>query len=252
MRKPVTKSRTGPTPGLVSRSATRVRIVADILALIRRTKAVPGDRLPSEPTLAAQLLVSRPSLREALTVLETLGVLEIKRGSGVFVKDPRAADGAADVASIRRSSISEKESAAFAEVLHKIRVIVEPLAARHAAMHASKEDHDLMRFQLRQLTDAAKRGDMVAAAHADVAFHAAICAASGSAILISLLRAVEEPLRHGREKRLGAFWDAVFVVKTHQSVFDAIESRDGAAAERAMKRHLGDVATVERPVRRRR
>lgn len=233
------------TPQLVKRSATRVRIVNEILELVRGNGVSRGERLPSEPALAAQLSVSRPSLREALSVLETLGVLEIKRGSGVFVKDPNAAEVAGDVSSIRRAAISAKETEQFADVLRDIRLIVEPLAAKLAAIHAGKEDLALMRFQLGQLADAAKRGDMVTAAHADVAFHAAICSASGSRILINVLRALEEPLRRARELRLGAFWDELFVVRTHQSIFKAIESRDAAQAQRAMLRHLRDVNRLE-------
>lgn len=229
------------TPQLVRRSATRVRIVNEILQLIRGNNASLGARLPSEPALAAQLSVSRPSLREALSVLETLGVLEIKRGSGVFVKDPGAAEVAGDVSSIRRTAISAKETEQFADVLHRIRLIIEPLAAELAAINAGKEDLSLMRFQLGQLAEAAKRGDMVAAAHADVAFHNAICSASGSRILVNVLRAMEEPLRSARELRLGAFWDETFVVRTHLSIFKAIERRNGAQAQRAMTRHLRDV-----------
>lgn len=232
-------------PHRVKRSAIRVRIVEDILQLIRRGKSVPGDRLPSEPTLAAQLGVSRPSLREALSVLDTLGVVEVKRGSGVFVKDARAADHAGGIPSLGRQGVSEKESADFAEVLHDIRVILEPLSARLAARNARRDDIALIRFELRKLAETAKRGDIVGAAHADVAFHAAIAAASGSKILMSLLRAVEGSLRHGREARIGAFWDQMFVVQAHETIFEAIRRRDPVGAEKAMKRHLEDIGRIQ-------
>jgi len=242
--------RQASTPQLVKRSATRIRIVNEILQLVRGNKAPLGTRLPSEPALALQLSVSRPSLREALSVLETLGVLEIKRGSGVFIKDPNAAEVSDDVSSIRRAAISAKETKQFADVLHRIRQIIEPLAAELAAANAGKEDLSLMRFQLAQLEEAAKRGDMVAAAHADVAFHNAIFAASGSRILINVLRAMEEPLRSSREQRLGAFWDATYVVRTHLSIFKAIERRNGAQAQRAMTRHLRDIERLTSSTRR--
>ena len=78
----------------------------------------------------------------------------------------------------------------------------------------------------------------MAAAHADVAFHAAIAAASGSRILVNVLRAMEEPLKIARESRIGAFWDEEFVIKTHVGIFEAIERRDPASAKRAMTKHL--------------
>src|SRR4051794_21410690 len=93
----------------VQRTATRVRIINDILNMIRGTEGAKLQRLPSEPLLAKQLAVSRPSLREALSVLETVGVVEIRRGSGVYVKDPSAAG------LDQRYSISSRETMSAAE-----------------------------------------------------------------------------------------------------------------------------------------
>ena len=233
----------------VRRTAIRVRIINEILQLIRSKKTPVGERLPSEPTLAKSLEVSRPSLREALSVLETVGVLEIRRGSGVYVKDPTAAGLDGTYAPGRRA-VSSEEAEQLATVLNKIRDVVEPLAAALAARNASKQDLAGIRFHLGHLVEAARRSDLMAAAHADVAFHAAIAAASGSRILVNVLRTMEEPLRIARESRLGAFWDEDFVISTHARIFEAIERRDPALARKAMMSHLEEVSRISKLPRR--
>ncbi len=67
-------------------------IAADILTLIRQGEFPVGERLPAERELALRLGVSRPSLREALIALEIGGRVEIRVGSGVYVRDPGADD----------------------------------------------------------------------------------------------------------------------------------------------------------------
>lgn len=62
------------------------KILDRLIELISMGEFQPGDKLPSEKDLARQLLVSRPSLREALTILQARGILEIKPRSGTYVK----------------------------------------------------------------------------------------------------------------------------------------------------------------------
>ena len=74
------------------RPRRQYRQVADqILALVARQGLGPGARLPSERDLAEQLSVSRPSLREALIALEVEGRVEIRMGSGIYVRTGAAA-----------------------------------------------------------------------------------------------------------------------------------------------------------------
>src|SRR3972149_270334 len=61
--------------------------VDQIQTLILRKKYTPGDRLPSERSLAQQFHISRHSLREALRILDVMGLIEIKVGDGIYVKE---------------------------------------------------------------------------------------------------------------------------------------------------------------------
>ncbi|NLL61967.1 MAG: FadR family transcriptional regulator, partial [Candidatus Atribacteria bacterium] len=63
-----------------------VKIVEQIILLIQEGKLKPGDRLPSEQELADQFEISRPSVREAMSALEILGITERKAGKGNFIK----------------------------------------------------------------------------------------------------------------------------------------------------------------------
>jgi DNA-binding FadR family transcriptional regulator len=77
--------------GLLLKPIQRVRLyenaVEQIQTLILREKCKPGDRLPSERSLAEQFHISRHSLREALRILDVMGLIEIKVGDGIYVKE---------------------------------------------------------------------------------------------------------------------------------------------------------------------
>ena len=64
------------------------RIADQLLELIEVSKLNPGDRLPSERQLSELLDVSRPSLREALHILQAKGLVAIRHGQGTFVEEP--------------------------------------------------------------------------------------------------------------------------------------------------------------------
>src|SRR5262249_13254126 len=68
-------------------------IAEQIVGVIRNTPLQPGDRLPPEVELARQVGVGRTSVREALQKLQTLGIVEVIRGRGVFVSEPSVDDG---------------------------------------------------------------------------------------------------------------------------------------------------------------
>lgn len=63
-----------------------IRVARRIADLVKSGDVKPGDRLPSERVLADMLQVSRPSIREAMIALEVSGLIEVRTGSGIFVK----------------------------------------------------------------------------------------------------------------------------------------------------------------------
>lgn len=69
------------------REALPEQIVRQLVGLVKSGQLKPGDRLPAERTLAEELGVGRPTLREALRALQLLGILDIRHGGGVFVAE---------------------------------------------------------------------------------------------------------------------------------------------------------------------
>ncbi|MCE2690003.1 MAG: GntR family transcriptional regulator, partial [Rubrivivax sp.] len=118
------------------------RIAQEIAQLIVAGTFKPGTRLPAERQLAQSLKVSRSSLREALSALELRGLLEIRLGSGAYVRrratgpvPGRSADEAADGCGTPAEAAAESELSPF-DVL-RARRIVEPEAAALAARQAT-------------------------------------------------------------------------------------------------------------------
>src|SRR6056297_1982532 len=109
-------------------------IVEQIKALISRGELKPGDRVPSERELAALLGVSRPSVREAIMVLEAMGLVESRQGGGTFVRSLTQATLADPL-----SSMVEKNP----RMLHhlaEVRMGLETWSAYLAAQRASDEE----------------------------------------------------------------------------------------------------------------
>jgi DNA-binding FadR family transcriptional regulator len=129
-------------------------------------------------------------------------------------------------------------------VLHNVRLAVEPVAAALAAQRASTADLEVIETELYRLWTSAARHDIIEAAAADVAFHAAILQASHSPVLASVIASLETPLRKSREVTLGAYWDEAYVHKTHSDIFEAIKDRAPRAAAEAMRGHLAGVDKI--------
>src|SRR5215470_18020691 len=113
------------------RSQAPLSVVHTIEAMIVDGGIGQGQKLPSERRLAEQLQVSRASLREALSVLATLGLIRIEPGRGIFV----ATSGAAKDAPEQRWRFSTRYTL---QEVYQFRFITESYAARHAAMSGSE------------------------------------------------------------------------------------------------------------------
>jgi DNA-binding FadR family transcriptional regulator len=209
-------------------------IARQIERLLDRGEFGPGARLPAERELAARLGVSRPSVREALIALEIAGRVEVKVGSGIYVRDPPAPAAALDDAEVgpfdalAARSLIEGETAA--------------LAARRAT--AAELGRIAEAFEL-LVADATadpprSRGDGL--------FHIAIAEASGNAAYALLVKTLWAQRRGPVSRRL----DELLVsaarrrqnIAEHRAILEAIRRRDPAAARVAMRRHLGNIARV--------
>src|SRR6266403_1727683 len=139
----------------------------------------PGDRLPKESELAADLGLSRNSLREAVRALSQLRVLEVRQGDGTYVSSLEPDLLLESIGFVSHLLLGDTEVE-----LYEVRRILEASAAALAAARIDDEGKAELKRRLDSMGDADSVEDLV---EADVAFHAVIARATGNAVLTSLL-----------------------------------------------------------------
>ncbi|MGH3587626.1 MAG: FadR/GntR family transcriptional regulator [Pseudonocardia sp.] len=205
-------------------------IAERITATIANGTLRPGERLPSEPTLAKQLNVGRTSLREALRKLSTLGVIEVVRGKGTFVCEPPADD-----PTTQYVEWSIKEGFALTELL-EARIGLETTAAGLACTRAT--DHELAELhRLRLAHDEAHEQDLDALVRTDEELHEAIMLASHNVVLLGMYKPFVPEMIEFRRRTL-SLPRAAQRSDDHHYIVESIARRDPVAARQAVAQHL--------------
>ncbi len=207
--------------------------VADALALeIRSGRLAAGDKLPTETALAEQFSVSRTVVREAVSRLKSLNMVDARQGSGVYVCEALIEPLAFDV----QRAVSKEAVVQMAEVRRALEAEVAALAAQR------RNRTDLRRIQqaIGALDKAvAAGGDGVAE---DVAFHRSIAEAARNPFLLDTLRYLSRLLQgatrvtRANEARREDFANAVR--EEHARIVQAIEAGDPAQARQAASAHM--------------
>lgn len=217
------------------------RVAKDLLGQIRDGGIVPGEKLPTEASLASRFGVSRTVVREALSRLKSVGLVDSRQGSGVYVRQgvPAALDFEADWADSRQAVIQ------MVEVRRALEAEVAAMAA------ARRQPADLIRLHqaLADIDDAAHQGRN--GVDEDLVFHRAIGEAAGNPFLIRTLDYLQQ-LLHGtiqvtraNEARRSDF--AHQVRQEHQAIVRAIEAADPRRARQAAARHMDNaIRRIER------
>jgi GntR family transcriptional regulator, transcriptional repressor for pyruvate dehydrogenase complex len=213
--------------------ALKERVISQLTRLIEEGDLQPGDQLPSERELSEELQVSRGTVREAVQFLQAVGLVEIRHGSGTFVR--LAADPAKLRGEWREWTIRHSERI---RDLLEIRRGLEPFAAELAAQRAGPEDLAAMEDALSQMEPATSGPNVTALVQADAAFHHAVCAASQNPALAEFADALGEQLMRER----GATWDLPGRPKRslteHRAIYDAVRAGDPEAAGKSALDHL--------------
>lgn len=208
------------------------KVVQQIREVILSGQLVPGDRLPSERELAEGFGLSRMTVRDALRVLESRGLIEIKVGAagGAFVREPNL-----DLFKESLSTVIQTTQADYME-LAEARKIVEIAVVDLAAQRATKKDIEALREAVESAKSALKNGE--SGTEYSVAFHAALARASQNYILNLMVdsfrsffsEALQQVLTGGRVSSRG--------LKEHETIMKAVEAGDRQKARETMARHL--------------
>ena len=208
-------------------------VLTRIRGLIEQGQILPGSKLPPERALAAELGAGRPALREAIKVLNGLGVLESRRGSGTFVKTIEP------VAELL-PAMSDFGNTDFGMLdLLEVRKILEPRAAWLAATRAS--ERQLMEIENARLQLEMYDRDWKMAARLNYELHAAIFRSAQNPVLLLHYTFLMSRILGGRVVKAHLEPDVESTRSGHKAIVEALLKRQSDAAERAMIDHLQSV-----------
>jgi DNA-binding FadR family transcriptional regulator len=216
------------------RGALGAWVAAEIAAWVPEAGLRAGDPLPSEAELATRYEVSVRVIRDALRILSSQGVIVTSQGRrATIANSPSAA-----VEGYFKFATASDQAAVLE--LFEVRIALESRAAALAAEHAEPADQEAIETALAEMTR--KAGELEAYADADLAWHAAVVAASHNRFLAGIHAALAQILRTERitgvTMRYRAGDSATRTLADHTAIADAILAGDRVEAEETMRRHL--------------
>lgn len=213
-------------------------IVIQIKQLISKGELKPGDRIPSERELASMLGVSRPSVREAIMVLDAMGFLDARQGGGTFVRaltegsimDPLA-------------KLVEMRDPALLRSLAEVRMGLESWSASLAAQRATDTDIAELRRLYAVMEKQAAGGGWDP--DVDAEFHYAITAASHNSLQMHVLNSIHTLFHTTIQVALMEFYRQEGHIQKllthHREIMEAIAAHQPELARQKMMEHLAMV-----------
>lgn len=215
-------------------SSNQAKLQGDILKLIHNRRFQSGERLFSERNLAERFSTSRAAVREAITALEALRVVERRRHSGIYLRDQNM-DTSIDalVVEVNAGIFPTLEQI---EGAIELRCILEVGAVGYAAVRHDEEDIAQIKQALDESENRLKRGESIV--EEDERFHKAIVASTRNTMLV---RVVNWFYEFSRMRRCRYFADpkmSRISHEEHQSILAAVTARDKQVSGDLMDKHL--------------
>jgi GntR family transcriptional regulator, transcriptional repressor for pyruvate dehydrogenase complex len=208
--------------------------IEKIKAMIVSGTLRAGDRLPKEADLAAELGLSRSSLREAVKALSLVNILDVRQGDGTYVTSLEPT-----LLLEALSFIVDFHRDATVLELLQVRRILEPAATAMATERATDAEIDDLRKLLDSLGPDPAVEDLIAN---DLEFHRRIAVSSGNSVLSSLVESMSAPTTRARVWRgLTQAGVGARTVAEHRAILDAMASRDPEAARSWATVHIAAV-----------
>lgn len=209
-------------------------IVEQLQHLILSGKLAPGSRLPSERAMMVDFQVSRPTVREALRVAESMGLISVRHG------DPGGAKvlGTPSIGITRAFESLLQAGCASALELLEMRIVLDSSAAALASTQPKRVLSNLLEV-LREMQETT---ELHAFAKLDASFHEAVIVASGNRLFHLVFQALKEPIHSLIESRLRSsnYQSRTETLEHHAAIVDAIRSGDAQQAASAVRTHLSE------------
>ena len=214
-------------------------MIEEIIAMIKRGELNEGDKLPNQYDFAAELGVSRPSLREALNQLTQAGVVEQKPGAGTILKigDP-------DLWSTNETPPLLSDTKATLELI-QARTEIEPVAIKLAVDNMTEDDLEIITASINRMEEHYKNGDTESYMKEDVNFHYLISKTSHNRfilqMIVNLKRLMDQQWQESFDKLEGMVENSI---EHHRKIYDALKSRNRDAAVTELRKHIEDIEKI--------
>jgi GntR family transcriptional regulator, transcriptional repressor for pyruvate dehydrogenase complex len=228
--------------GPVATRRTFEEAVEQIAEKVKSGDIHVGERLPSERELAAQMRISRPTLREAVKLLSEAGVLEVRRGQsgGIFVASEL----------VPRELLQSSTEVRVGEVagVLEARRLLEPRVAQLAAVHAGEEDFAAMQATIDRQRELAHQDDFLRHEdlflQLDLKFHLAMARSTRNSTVVSLMRSLFTRLEIARDMAVHAPLVPDWVIDIHERTLAAIRGHDFELIDSVMDEHLSQLEQI--------
>lgn len=210
-------------------------LAASILAAVVDGRYPTGAMLPPEADLAEKYRMSRLTVREAVRILRSQGVVEIRRGRGTYVNSPGQWTSLEALVAFQTHQDGQD---GVAEKLLEARRLVEIGAAQLAAVHRTKEDLDQLRACIEEMRSGHERADVDLFVEADIAFHDVIMRASGNLFVPFMFEPFGELLVHTRRQTSAVPAIQSNAIGQHEQILEALTAGDPGMCRRAMESHM--------------
>jgi len=203
-------------------------IFEELQQRIRQGDWLAGERMPSITQLAKDYHAGAGSIREALRALQSIGLVKIEHGSGVYVTGRRPAT--------ELSSHFQNVGSDLVMALAEARSILEPELAALAAERATEKELVEIGELVRQMGDESQRGSSFA--ELDVLFHRQIARSARNPILFQTMEGVSDLFLESRKTILLDPDALLRALRYHALIADALEQRDASQARLLMQGHM--------------
>ncbi len=211
------------------------QIAEHLTQLIRERDMRPGDRLPPERELASQLGVSRPSVREAMIALETAGLVEVRTGSGTYIRE------ISSPGAFVLPWATQNDAGPGVREQFQARKLIEPEVAALAVETITEVEIDALAAAIDHAEQRFANGQ-TAEEEDDYFFHVSLAESTRNTVLAGLVR-------HLWDLRRSEMWKTIRtrvvksehlkqVIADRRSIVDALRRRDAKAARLIMRRYI--------------
>ena len=215
-------------------------VIDSIKGMIARGELKCGEKIPSERDLAERFNVSRVPIREALKILEYMGILDSSRGDGTYVRNITVED------LIGKMDFAVTATADTLMDLLELRISLETFAAYYAAQRRTDEDIDALRQTIVDMREAKKLPHMDDAGIQHLRqlshqFHRCLVHAAHNSVLSSVYENLYELLDISRQFTTNSSGFSYNSILAQEAVFKKIIQKDAEGARQSMQEHLADL-----------